>query len=542
MTNPAPGRYSKRITKVVPEPYGDKPRKGPKGVHLMRKAVHDLWPKLNPGISSLQEILKSVDEGRPSQQGDLIGELFLPFDFRAATQFKLNNVHHSTCIEARKQATVGLGHVTDADSNKQSNAAETLNPLTRTGWQSVLAMLAEDYYQVGNAYLEVRRRGDMARGPITGLHYVPAANVRVVLEDSRGVNLHYKVLNGSSIQRSETGTSGDGSFDLVMAKFGDLADFQRRVRGGGLRGTTGGQGGWSEIIHFQKPSVGLGLSTDRWYGFPDWLAGTGYVEVTQALLQSQFDLFSNRGVPEFLMFLLGARVDEDTWDEMKMTMDGYVGFGQQYKSGMFNIADPNLEVQIEKLALDSVLNGTFFKDMMEVLSTTIVSAHRVPPPIAGIVIPGRMGASNEILNAVMSFQILNIGPEQHNLQTMLGCTLGNEDLNQGLEIPGEGRKLAFADFEFRTIVESMATMMQFLRPMDTASRMREELPTAMAEGRDMDEGLLRDGRSDSTDIARAMDMDLRVQKFMEDPDLVAGVFAHAARAQAAQNGSLRRVK
>jgi len=506
-------RYSRSVRKILPtDGKAPLPLRSSRPPITLRKAVHDLWPALEPGVGALQAILKAVGEDRPSQQSDEEGEITLPFDFRAATRFKIHNVHHSTCIEARKQAMVGLGHK-KAETDEQSKAAEILNPLTRVSWQTTLTQLAEDYVNVGNAYLEIRREGDQPDGRIVGVHYLPACNVRLVLEDDRGINRHWKVLNGASLSSGRRGSAGvRGSRNLLMAQFGDLADFQRRVASNAIDGITGGELGFSEVVHIPQPAVGL----DRWYGFPDWLAATGYVELTQAVLQSQFDLFSNRGVPELLLFALGGKIDDETWAEMKLAFDGFVGFGQWHKSGMFNIPDGNIEIQVEKLALEQILNGNFFKDMMEVLSTTIVSAHRVPPPIAGILIPGKMGAANEAANAIVAFQTLVIGPAQHHFQTVLGCTLGNERLNGGLG-------LTMSDFELETTVEVMSRIMAKLATMNTMGRMRDQLPEAAAEGRDLEDGLEKS-------------ISQRVHTIMADEQLMAGMFAEAARIQANGHG------
>ncbi len=514
------------------------------GVHTVRKIVHDLWPKLDPGVGALQAILKSVTDADPSRQADQAGELVLPFDFGAATTFRIHNVHHAACVKRRREAMVGLGHVIDEEKKeagqKQSNVALTLNNKSRKSWQTTITQAAEDYITVGNAYLEVVRPSGSG-SPISGIHYVPACNVRIVLEDDRGINRHFRVLNGSS--RASTGGRATDRGDLIMAEFGDLADLERRAKEPlpGLTRLERERGGFSELIHIPQPTAGQ----DRWYGFPDWLAATGYVELTQAALQSQFDLFSNRGVPEFLLFLLGSKVNDKTWDEMSTVFDGYVGLGNQHQSSMFNLPDPDIKVQVERLALEGIANGTFFKDMMEVLSTTIVSAHGVPPNLAGIVLPGKIAAANEISASVMGFQTLVVGPAQVHFQEILGCALGNPLFNQGLEIPAApadskelspdaGRRLQFADFEFNTIVAAMGLAMETLRPVDSMERMRDEAPEAAARGRDPGAGTLRDGRSDTQDVTQSMDY--RVRKLFEDKDLMAAVFAAAAEAQAKRNG------
>jgi hypothetical protein len=146
------------------------------------------------------------------------------------------------------------------------------------------------------------------------------------------------------------------------------------------------------------------------------------------------------------------------------------------------VPNPEIKTELHKLAMDGIANGTYFRDMSETLATTIVSAHGVPPSLAGILIPGKMGASNESSNAMMVFQTLEIGPEQEHFETMLGSRLGDPRFNGGLALTRE-------DFELRTLVEEMAEAMELLKPVDTMGKMKQELPQAAAQGRDMDKGV-----------------------------------------------------
>lgn len=494
-------RMSKPPTRrYAPTPVQATPVEGLPG---LAKVIYRQAPKdLRAQVTALGDLLMNsrifkalgedaTEDAAASALGEEPGERPLPFDFLAAARFKLHNVHHSSCIRAKTKALVGLGHVlaedlepgepTEFDDNgmpkpkakrkpkNPSAVAEKLDPLCRHSWQHLLDQLAEDYWQVGNAYLEVVRGAD---GQIAGLHWLPACNVRIVTEDAYARNWHFLV-------------RGHVGGDVRMAAFGDRDDFTNRV--GILFGAqrTNAKPGKqptipqriSEVIHIAEPTT-----LDRWYGVPQWLASSALVELVQALHQHQFDFHVNRGVPEFLMLMLGAKVDQKTWTEITRTFDGYVGLGNQHKASVFNIPHPDLEVQMHKMAMEGIQNGTFFRDMSETLSTTIVSAHGVPPSLAGILIPGKMGASNESSNALMVFQTLEIGPEQEHFETMLGSRLGDPERNGGLG-------LERADFELRTIIEEMAEAMEKLKPMDTMGKMKQQLPQAAKEGRDLDKGV-----------------------------------------------------
>lgn len=436
----------------------DQPGEQMVSAHRIRRATRNLFPEL-PGqdqgeglLATLMKAERFEKEG-PSNKGTRTGRRTKPFNFRAVIKFKTHNIHHSTCIEAKKSATVGLGHV-------ETKASDVLDPLTAVSWLYLLLKVAEDYFSAGNGWLEVVRRGT-GKGEeekITGLHHAPMCDVEINVEDQAG-NFHYEV-------------RGDGgTVEKKFAAFGDKKDFMRR------RSLKKKPSEVSELIHFPEAS-----SLSRWYGFPSWMAAVSSIELVQAMVQHQFDFHLNRGVPEFMLFILGAKVGNDNWAKITDALDATVGLGNAHKTFAVNLEDPDIEVQLEKLAMEGVQDGAFFKDMMETLAVGIVSAHRVPPSLAGILIPGKVGAANETSNAIMAFQSLVVGQAQRMFETILGCTLGNEKINGDLGLTRE-------DFTFNTIVDEIAEQMEKLKPMDTVGRMRDELGDAAAEGRDIDDGL-----------------------------------------------------
>ena len=412
---------------------------------------HQLYPQLAPkGQSMLEAIQKAAGEEAVSNQGVHTGHVRRPFDFARTALLKMHNEHHSTCIEAKKAATVGLGHADKSTKKK-------LDKLCRVSWLHTMMQVAEDFEALGNGYLEVVREGFSGNGKITGLHYQPACDVAIYVENDV-YDYHYEVK-----------TSGGLRTEVKFASYGDLDSFKTRAPG-----LHAGKGRVSELIHFAQPS-----SYSRWYGVPFWLAAIASIELVQSLKQHQFDFHQNRGVPEFMLFVMGTKVRAKDWTAIEEALQAQIGPGNSHKSLAMNLTDPNITVQLEKLAMEGSADGEFFAKMMETLSVNIVSAHRVPPPIAGILIPGKMGASNEASNAIMTFQALVIGQAQENFETTLRCTLGDD------------KSLAMSEdaFVFRTIVEEMAEALEALAPADTMGRMKEQLPEAAASGRDLEDGV-----------------------------------------------------
>ena len=428
-------------------------------------------------------LLKSAPVGGTSHQDPSPGRKNHPFNFDEVIKFKRANAHHSTCIETKTESAVGLGFTTEKEKrektapqpafpggiqppqqpkgvNKEetsqadrrlSKAENLLDPLCSISFQDVISSVCEDYWQTGNGYIEVVRDPS---GKIAGLHHIPAKYVYINVEDDF-YNMHYEIL-GQGL--GNVFTSGDRAF----AAYGDLDDFV------GRKGVPN-EARVSEVIHFRKPS-----SQSRWYGVPDWLAAVAAVELTQCLHQFQYDFFQNRAVPEFMLFLLGQNIGEENWEALTESLQANMGHGNSHKSLVMNITDANMKVQLEKLALDRGGEDSF-KDLNDSLALEIVTAHRVPPLLAGIQIPGKLGAANEIVSTMKAFQSLVIGPAQKVFETTLNNTLGGDDGVDGL---------SRGDFEFRKITDEME-----VEQMDTVSRMRQEFLAPENKDRDPKEGL-----------------------------------------------------
>lgn len=430
----------------------------------------------------LAKLIKADDakDSIASYQAASLGLQQHPYDMVEVIGLKNHNPHHSTCIEAKVASTVGLGFKVLADGTEAgppqtlpgplptptpvapqaepeedkedmpSKVETVLGPLTDVSFQDILNDAVEDYWQVGNGYVEVvRRDGDN----ITGLHHIPGPDARVYVEDV----LH----NSHFVIQPQRGAAGG---ERHFARFGDLEGFLQRNPNFKREEV-------SEVIHLRRSS-----SLSRVYGYADWLAAIPSIELVQALHQFAFDFYMNRGVPEFMLFLLGAKVSEKDMEVIEEAIKATIGFGNSHKTIAVNIAAENIQVQLERLGMEGQ-GEDFFQSKSEVLALAIVTAHRVPPLLAGIQIPGKLGATNELPNALRAFQQLVVGKAQNEISTVLGRTLGNPEHNNGLP-------LVASDFRLRKITDVIDT-----QKMDTSTRMRQTEPEAEAEGRDLSEGV-----------------------------------------------------
>lgn len=370
-----------------------------------------------------------------------------PFNMQAVLNFKNTNSHHSTCIEAKSSSIVGLGHEKDT-------IAEILDPLCGSdGWQSRDSACCEDETQTGNGYLEIVRDGTQ----IKAIYVIQSPDIHVYVDDVKTQDYHYVVIPREGY-----------STEIKMARFGDLADAQRRLKDATMR---------SEVIHFKNPS-----SLSRWYGYPDWLAAVISVEIVQMLDQHTYDYFLNRCVPELMVLFSGAKVSNANWSLIQSMFKKNIGQGNTHKTMALNIDNPDLKVQVERLGTTDE-SATQFSDYNNELALRIVSAHQVPPLLAGIQIPGKLGASNEMLNAMMAFQALVVGPAQRLRQSKLDVTLGNPAKNGGLAIKR-------GDFKYKKITDEIQEAMKQpgMAAADTVARSRSQVG-AGTNGRDLSAGV-----------------------------------------------------
>jgi hypothetical protein len=241
---------------------------------------------------------------------------------------------------------------------------------------------------------------------------------------------------------------------VKFARFGEL----ERLKALGIEAS-------SELVHFKMPT-----SICREYGLPQWLSATPWLEIAQQIMSTEHDYYENRAVPDILMMVTGKRMEKADFAELKAALKETIGPGKRSRSMAINIPLTETTVTIERLANPS---REKIGDTWPTVELAIVSCHRVPPLLAGVVTPGKMAAANELPNALIAFQTLYVAQHQRIFKTVLGNTLGSEI-----------RGLNKDDFLPRCITDFYD-----IGQMDTLSRMREPAAAAQASGRKLSDGL-----------------------------------------------------
>jgi hypothetical protein len=466
---------------------------------------------------------EDVTGDTPSNQGVSSGVRPHLINKQNARELLEFNPTHAVCIDAKVTSTLGLGH-------RDQAIHKTLDPLTRFSWQDVLTAAGQDYWEGGDAFIELVHDDDDLN-VIVGINHIDAIQVHVEVEEQDNARDWHYVVQGEGL-----------AYQTQMARFGDLKDMRERFNvtdksvgkpnkeseGTGVREAQGslnandarlrrrsiGAVVNSSLIHIRQPT-----NRSWFYGFPDYLSATPSIELVQCMTQHEFDFFFNRGVPEFLLFLIGKNLGDKAWKQIEAMMAANRGLGNSHRTGAVHIPGDaeGIKVQVEKLAMDDQGKDAFADNSMA-LAMNIATAHGVPPILANILLPGKIGAANEGPNALLLFQKRKLGQAQKIFSAMFAQTLGS-----GIKLAqpeGKPKTLTSAQFLGETNkpkpnpMDPMSAMGAtdengqpiFLQPgngfntvldgmtlgaQDTLSRMKEPLATS---DRNPNDGLLGSGK------------------------------------------------
>lgn len=357
---------------------------------------------------SMIHLLKAVRvEG--TNVGTEVGARAHQINKDASRRFRDLNTTHATCLDAKRSSSVGMGH-------REQEIYEALDPLCRFGWQDVLDAVGDDDCGEGEGFIEVV--WDAGRTRVLGLNHLDGAAVNVVVErQNDSERVHYQV------------TSVQGTRETVaMAAWGDLLELRRRFAAadgqpridGLLAAPLGGRIVDSEVIHLRHPNP-----RDPYSGYPDWVAATPAMELVHALVRHEFDFHFNRGVPELIYHLIGGTLNPKDWEKIENIFKANQGVGSSQKSAALHLPGSADAWRIQVERLGDPRSQDFFGEKSDALAMLIATAHGVPPILANILLPGKIGASNEGPNALLLFQKRKLGQIQRRYSRTLAATLGS---------------------------------------------------------------------------------------------------------------------
>jgi hypothetical protein len=393
------------------------------------------------------------------------GEVLPSLDYENAKRLRDCATYHSRCIQILAKNTVGLGH-------RKRRVREVLQPLVHdeTTWTQLCIQVAMDYFEFGQGYMEVVRD---EFGIISGVHYRSAETVTVHVdpyeEDTTAEDYHYLVRTAFGSQLHVRRFVADTTVD-VDPRPTDI-EFEEGV----------------ELICFRQDEED---TVAPWYAVPHWVSAINKLELAGIATEFFYDFFYNRAVPSLAIFLVGDEADPKSIETVRKEFSSMGGPGQNYRTAIVAVPGSNVELVVEKLSAHEGQHEVLER-ISAVTAQEILSIHGVPAAIAGIQIPGKMSAANEFVNALMAFQLLQVGPAQVYFSERLACTLGEDSSievsSKEFSPNADGEEGTLPDGNgFISMLDAVNVLM-----LDAASRMNDP---AMSPNRDVSQGLARNGR------------------------------------------------
>ena len=443
-------------------------------------------PAIREGMALAKALYTGDEESYSSQPSETTDFVPHRIDMGVASQMRRMSPHHAACLDQIRDAAIGVGYYEDIKRKKeqeqegewdgqtphQDKIADLLDPLCgSSSWESVLMQAVDDMLATGMGYLEVARD---VKGAVRGIYWVPAATIHKAREHNRFTwwrqTKSGTYSNGDLLETDHVPFARFGTADVAPKKSATLADWVKSGRQGKPNRRL------NEIIAFELP-------TNLWedYGAPRYLPAVPYLHLVQQMIQQQSDFFHNRGVPDFLLFLMGVSLADKEWTQLTNVIKARAGSSNVGKGAAFQVPETSDKATVElvKLASDAA-SAEVISKLHDAMALSICSAHRVPPLLASITLAGKQGAANETVQALILFERQVVRGIRRIISRTLRCSLG--DVDNGVE------GLADETFHFASMLDSLDMF-----SVDTMARAKQE--SVAQQGRDFSQGTLKRGRS-----------------------------------------------
>ncbi|GAB5520328.1 MAG: hypothetical protein RhofKO_25790 [Rhodothermales bacterium] len=315
--------------------------------------------------------------------------------------FDTNTIHRA-CIDIKAQLIGGLGWslVTEDEDTSQDKVYAALHELLsnpqpertlgegRDTLTEILYQFVTDWDSLGNAYLELPRN---ANGQVAEIYHVRAAKMRRDLKPCGG---YHEVRSGT-----------------VKASFrGWNAEMPQEA---------------NEVVHLREYDP-----LDDFYGMPTWLPSLAAQLLDRTAVEYNTHLFQNGLMAHFAIIVEGGKLEKSEIAGIKRYVKNNAtgirnagrGMVLQHASGTVKIRIEKLNMDVKDLMIDKLRGG---------LRDEVISGHRVPPRLLGVMHAGALGGGGEVEGQLKIFMQSVIRPKQQRLEDFLNHTIvasyGGED-------------------------------------------------------------------------------------------------------------------
>lgn len=309
-----------------------------------------------------------------------------PADLKALSEY--HTPAHDACCAVKAAVAVGLGW----NGDQQAKVPLVRNDFGETPGET-LSVFAVDLMRTGNGYLEV---AEAVNGQAK-LYWMPSWLNRV----------SKRVPDKPQRIRQQ----------LTGGAYKDFPTF------------AGKEAGKTYVIHVRLPHI-----WSTYYGGPDYLGAEQSIALWESATEYNRKHFDNGCLPETIVYVTGkefsTEAEDDADGNKKMSeAEQAAAFFRQNFGGASNahkvlflfsaLAEGKLEIQ--SLA-KPMADGDFLK-LRDACRDEIITAHRVPPRLAGVVASGSLGGSGEMYGQMLLFRELVAKPLQFVIADALNSTV-----------------------------------------------------------------------------------------------------------------------
>ncbi|SDP77009.1 phage portal protein, HK97 family [Desulforhopalus singaporensis] len=296
------------------------------------------------------------------------------------------NAHHARSISVKASCTVNLG--LNVIEGNETAVMDRLSNVNEDGesFLEVINKVALDFETTANSYLEcVKGRG----GRIEELYFCPAIKTYRRPRGSKTAFLYRGDAEPVEYHRFDPNHIEDHS-----------------------------------LIRFAQAT-----QANRHYGLPDWRGIVPEIELDYYSNLYAQGFFLNSGIPDLAIVVEGGEFDEDTEKKVvEFVQQNFKGASNAHRTLYLPINADGVQVKFEKLAPENAWAYPIEK-MRDSSRDRILSAHGVPPRLAGVVTAGQLGGGGEVEGQLSIFQEITIAPRQRLFETKINQLLRAMGIN-----------------------------------------------------------------------------------------------------------------
>ena len=370
--------------------------------------------KVNVHTINMQKEFQKLSDPFQESGLDVIEPKYLMDGF--GYYFEKNEYHAAAC-KFKTDAVAGQGYEIqpvddtikdkDAEYSKLKQFIENANP--DESFENVIKKCWLDYEVFGNFYMELDKN---IRNELVAIGHLPANTVRKAGSKNGYYQLYDDFSKGKYFDKY-------GYIDSPnYAK--ELSVYQKQV---------------TEIIHLKNYYY-----ESSYYGYPDVLPALGCMYLDLHLIDFNTYFFENNAIPEGILLFTNTEVDSETMAKIQeYHVQKFKGKENQHRLLVLQAEGQNAKVEFVDLSGGE--KDLSFERLHKMCRDRVLSAHRLPPKIAGTITAGELGQSNQSYAEMQMFQELIIKPRQRQLEFML-----NKVFNTYLGI--KNWKLVFTGFDY----------------------------------------------------------------------------------------------